>query len=348
MYLASLNCYLDYSKIKTRCFHPQDEIRSGIVWYVNGKHYTYRFKPDKEKKLNFTYHPGTNTYTTPPVERKSISPPRLDDQRITPEKRDSPIPDTPPRLDLEENRDPDPDRINLDPVDPELNPNAPKGPVIPNIPEVIPEPNPEPIPEVIPEDPEPLEPEPEVIPPEIIEDIEMPGGDQPKYQLRDLPKFGGEKTEDPIEFVYQFENFLRYISHEVNNHDSVEKAPTYLGQCLSGKARDWFQTHVGPPRAADHGRSKAEHEQLLKDFKKCFHPMGKTTEQLEMAWANIKWNPTTESIEEFVSKIKQLATVLGKTQEDQVLKIKMSSPSAEVYRLIMQCTTLENIINLIN
>ena len=170
-------------------------------------------------------------------------------------------------MDLEENRDPDPDRINLNPVDPELNPNAPEGPVIPNIPEIIPEPNPEPIPEVIPEDPEPLEPEPEVIPPEIIEDIEMPGGDQPKYQLRDLPKFGGEKTEDPIEFVYQFENFLRYISHEVNNHDSVEKALTYLGQCLSGKARDWFQTHVGPPRAADHGRSRAEYEQLLKDFK---------------------------------------------------------------------------------
>ena len=93
---------------------------------------------------------------------------------MTPEKRDSPIPDTPPRLDLEENRDLDPDRINLNSVDPELNPIAPEGPVIPNIPEVIPEPNPEAIPEVIPEDPELLEPEPEVIPPEIIEDIEMP------------------------------------------------------------------------------------------------------------------------------------------------------------------------------
>ena len=103
----------------------------------------------------------------------------------------------------------------------------------------------------------------------------------------------------------------------MNDNASVEKALTYLGQCLSSKARDWFQTHVGPPRAADHGRSKAEYEQLLKDFKKCFHPMGKTTEQLEMAWANIKWNPTTESIEEFVSKIKQLATVLDKTQEDR-------------------------------
>ena len=41
LYLAPLNCYLDYSKFKTRCFHPQDEIRSGIVWYVNCKHYTY-------------------------------------------------------------------------------------------------------------------------------------------------------------------------------------------------------------------------------------------------------------------------------------------------------------------
>ena len=193
--------------------------------------------------------------------------------------------------------------LNPNPI-PEVNPIGPEGPVIPNIPEVTPDPNPEVIPEDIPEDPEPLEPEPEVIPPEIIEDIEMPGGDQPKHQLRDLPKFGGERTEDPIEFVYQFENFLRYISHNVEDPASV--------------------------------------------VKKCFHPMGKTTEQLEMAWANIKWNPTTESTEEFVSKIKQLATVLGKMHKDQVLKIKMSSPSAEVYRLIMQCTTIENIINLIN
>ena len=121
----------------------------------------------------------------------------------------------------------------------------------------------------------------------------MPGGDQPKYQLRDLPKFGGEKTEDPIEFVYQFENFLRYISHEVDDPASVEKALSYLGQCLYSKARDWFQTHVGPPRAVEKRRSKVEYEQLLKDFIKCFHPVGKTTEQLEMAWVNIKWNPTT-------------------------------------------------------
>ena len=74
----------------------------------------------------------------------------------------------------------------------------------------------------------------------------MPGGDQPKYQLRDLPKFGGEKTEDPIEFVYQFENFLRYISHEVNDNASVEKALTYLGQCLSSKLETGFKLMLDP------------------------------------------------------------------------------------------------------
>ena len=31
LYLAPLNCYLGYTKVKTRCFHPQDEVRSGIV-----------------------------------------------------------------------------------------------------------------------------------------------------------------------------------------------------------------------------------------------------------------------------------------------------------------------------
>ena len=29
LYLAPINCYLDYSKVKTRSFHPQGEIRSG-------------------------------------------------------------------------------------------------------------------------------------------------------------------------------------------------------------------------------------------------------------------------------------------------------------------------------
>ena len=37
---------------------------------------------------------------------------------------------------------------------------------------------------------------------------------------------------------------------------------------------------------------------------------------------NLKWSPQLESIEDYVQKINQLATALGKTEPDKVLKLK--------------------------
>ena len=50
--------------------------------------------------------------------------------------------------------------------------------------------------------------------------------------------------------------------------------------------------------------------------------MGKTKEQLEMSWTNLKWLYPTENIEGFARKVRQLANVLGKSQEDQVLEVE--------------------------
>ena len=47
-------------------------------------------------------------------------------------------------------------------------------------------------------------------------------------------------------------------------------------------------------------------------------------------------------------KINQLATALGKTEQDKVLKLKMSAPNQEIYLLIMICTTTEEIVATIN
>ena len=89
-------------------------------------------------------------------------------------------------------------------------------------------------------------------------------------------------------------------------------------------------------------------EQLLKGTKskktvKRFHPLGRTTEQLEFKWNNLKWSPQLESIEDYVQKINQLATALGKTEPDKVLKLKMSAPNQNIYLFIMTCTTTEEI-----
>ena len=55
-----------------------------------------------------------------------------------------------------------------------------------------------------------------------------------------------------------------------------------------------------------------------------------------------------ESIEDYVQKINQLATALGKTEPDKFLKLKMSPPNQEIYLLIMTCTTTEEIVATIN
>ena len=65
-------------------------------------------------------------------------------------------------------------------------------------------------------------------------------------------------------------------------------------------------------------------------------------------WNNLKWSPQLESIEDYVQKINQAATALGKTEPDKVLNLKMSAPNKEIYLLIMTCTTTEEIVTTIN
>ena len=89
-------------------------------------------------------------------------------------------------------------------------------------------------------------------------------------------------------------------------------------------------------------------EQNQRKLCKKINPLGRTTEQLEFKWNNLKWSPQLESIEDYVQKINQLATALGKTEPDKVLKLKMSAPNQEIYLLIMTCTTTEEIVATIN
>ena len=67
----------------------------------------------------------------------------------------------------------------------------------------------------------------------------------------------------------------------------------------------------------------------------------KTSSKLSTHWVNpknnlkclgqtLKWAYPTENIEDFVRKVRQVANVLGKSQEDQVLKLKMSSQNMDI------------------
>ena len=151
--------------------------------------------------------------------------------------------------------------------------------------------------------------------------------------------------------MYQFDNFLRYINLNITSPAKVENAIQLFGSCMHKEARSYFETHIGPTPTNEGvkvQRTIAEWNKIKENFVKRFHPLGRTTEQLEFKWNSLKWSPQLESIEDYVQKINQLTTALGKTEPDKVLELEMSAPNQEIYLLIMTCTTTEEIVATIN
>ena len=65
-----------------------------------------------------------------------------------------------------------------------------------------------------------------------------------KYELQDLPKFGDDKNKGSCEFMYQFDNFLRYIELNITSPAKVENAIELFGSCMHKEARSCFETHI--------------------------------------------------------------------------------------------------------
>ena len=74
-----------------------------------------------------------------------------------------------------------------------------------------------------------------------------------KYELQDLPKFGDDKNEDPFEFMYQFDHFLRYINLNLTSPAKVENAIQLFGSCIHKEARNYFETHIGSTPTNEEG-----------------------------------------------------------------------------------------------
>ena len=78
------------------------------------------------------------------------------------------------------------------------------------------------------------------------------------------------------------------------------------------EARSYFETHIGPTPTNEEDvkvqRSIAKWNKIEENFAKKFHPLDRTTEQLEFKWNNLKWSPQLESIEHYVQKINQLTS----------------------------------------
>ena len=84
--------------------------------------------------------------------------------------------------------------------------------------------------------------------------------------------------------MYQFDNFLRYINLKLTSPAKVENAIQLFSSCMHKEARSYFETNIGPTQANEEGvkvqRAIAEWNKIKENFIKSFHPLGRTTEQL--------------------------------------------------------------------
>ena len=139
-----------------------------------------------------------------------------------------------------------------------------------------------------------------------------------KCELQDLPKFGDDKNKDPFEFMYQFDNFLRYINLNITSPAKVENATHLFGSCIHKETRSYFETHIGPTPTNEEGvkvqRTISEWNKIKENFIKRFHPLGRTTEQLEFKWNNLKMVPTNRINRRLCTKDKSTSNSFGKSR----------------------------------
>ena len=105
-----------------------------------------------------------------------------------------------------------------------------------------------------------------------------------EYELQDLSKFGDDRNKDPFEFMYHFDNFLRYINLNITSPEKVENAIQLFGSCMHKGARCYFETHIGPTPTNEEGvkvqRTIAEWNKIKENFRKRFDPLAEQLNNL--------------------------------------------------------------------
>ena len=164
-----------------------------------------------------------------------------------------------------------------------------------------------------------------------------------KWSMKDIPKFHGDRRqgETPSAHLMEFADFIRNIGLREND-DDAEKLIGYFMQSLKNRARQWFDlTLSSTPITTLDGW-----ENIKKEFLQEYNPVGSTKEQQIKAWREMKWDPSTESLTDFVYKYKELGQYLG-YPEKQLLQNFLCCIPASMYVYAMNAPTLaEAITNL--
>ena len=169
-----------------------------------------------------------------------------------------------------------------------------------------------------------------------------------KWSMKDIPKFHGDRRqgETASSHLMEFSDFLRNIGiQEGTEHFTdarVKNAIGYFMQSLKGRSRQWFDLTF----ADTERETRAHWERMKKEFLQEYNPVGSTREQQIKAWKDMKWDPATESLTDFVYRYKELGNYLG-YDDPQLLQSFLCCVPGSMYIYVMNAKSLtEAITNL--
>ena len=174
-----------------------------------------------------------------------------------------------------------------------------------------------------------------------------------RYSIRDIPIFDGKGDAMPHTHLIEFEDFLANTGsdikdlpqhgepHEVDrpHYETVMKdVVNKFKTSLKGKPRLWYEMQY--PTSDDEPKTVQAYKKMLSLFTTEHNPIGSTIEQQTMAWKNMKWDPTTERLDDFVYKFRRVAQEIGYNADQQLTFFRCSVPP-HLYFYLKDATTIK-------
>ena len=174
-----------------------------------------------------------------------------------------------------------------------------------------------------------------------------------RYSLRDIPTYDGTGDSMPNIHMIEFNDFLVNTGSKLHelpqepqdqdidreyNETVVRNAVSKFKASLKAKPRLWFEIQY--PIAEDEPKTRHEYDNMVSVFITEHNPIGTTREQVIMAWKNLKWDPATEMIDDFVYKFRRIAKELG-YNADQSLETFICCVPSHFYLYLRDATTIK-------
>ena len=154
-----------------------------------------------------------------------------------------------------------------------------------------------------------------------------------------VPQFRGKKGEDPIDHCLKVDDYFKAAKIAIADQRQRFK------DTLFEKARRWENTLADTVNRYDYDDDDTDAQKKTSAkwlFLQRFAKEGRTIESAYEAWRTLNFNPETDDIEDFLSKVKELAKKLGYADSAQIMTIKGCMPR-DVYGLCLTKATLEEL-----